>query len=55
LIVDLIKDQEQLKKQLAQAQGLIFKLQGAIEYIDQKIKEDFEKNKPKPEDKINDT
>lgn len=45
----MIKDKENLQKQLAQTQGMIFKIQGAIEYIDQKIKEDFEKNKPKSE------
>ncbi len=51
MIDELIKDKENLQKQLQQTQGLLLKIQGAIEYIDQKIKEDFEKNKPKPETK----
>ena len=48
MIDDLMADKEKLTKQLEQTQGLFLKLQGAIEYIGQKVKEDFEKNKPIP-------
>ncbi len=46
MIDELIADKEKLMKQLEQTQILLMKIQGAIEYIDQKVREDFEKNKP---------
>jgi hypothetical protein len=46
MINELIKDREDLVKQLTKEQLLIVKIQGAIEYIDKKIEEDNLKNKP---------
>ena len=47
MIDELIKDKGLLEKQIQQYQLLLIKANGALDYINQKIKEDFEKNKPK--------
>jgi hypothetical protein len=49
MIDELIKDKENLEKQLVQTRQLEIKLLGAIEYISNKLKIDMEKNKPKEE------
>ncbi len=45
-IDELIADKEKLQTQLKQLGVQYQRVQGALAYIDQKVKEDFEKNKP---------
>jgi hypothetical protein len=51
MIDELIKDKEALEQELLQAHKMLLKVQGALEYVNKKIQEDIEKNKPKPEAK----
>ncbi len=48
-IDELMADKEKLQAQLKQLEVQYQRVQGAIAFIDQKLKEDFEKNAPKKE------
>ncbi len=48
-IDELMADKEKLQAQLERLEAQFLQTQGAIAYIDQKVKEDFEKNAPKKE------